>query len=275
MLRTLRNRLLLVNMIALSIMMIAAFVIIYVVTYTATMSEIEQKVQRAPIIPVQNETDADDVASSDTGASQGQSILPVGYEPSFSLILNTDGEIERLITVLSIPYNSYFSAAESVEAAGVRSGQINFENTIMEADGVQLARTGHTVLTTIHSNSCESTYSRMRTLCKRKYDMDDGVLMDLVTEAFPIVVFTKQLENKQRRLMEIMECEILPDGHRRFRPLFRYEIIENRMSGEEFIIKGVHRKINPISAGLAERFLENGMPKEMLDAITKGGKQTC
>lgn len=42
------------------------------------------------------------------------------------------------------------------------------------------ARTGHTVLTTIHSNSCESTYSRMRTLCKRKYDMDDEVLMDLV-----------------------------------------------------------------------------------------------
>ena len=56
------------------------------------------------------------------------------------------------------------------------------------------ARTGHTVLTTIHSNSCESTYSRMRTLCKRKYDMDDELLMDLVTEAFPIVVFTKQLE---------------------------------------------------------------------------------
>lgn len=70
------------------------------------------------------------------------------------------------------------------------------------------ARTGHTVLTTIHSNSCEATYSRMRTLCKRKYDMDDEVLMDLVTEAFPIVVFTKQLENKKRRLMEIMGARL-------------------------------------------------------------------
>ena len=29
--------------------------------------------------------------------------------------------------------------------------------------------------------------------------MDDEVLMDLVTEAFPIVVFTKQLENKKRK----------------------------------------------------------------------------
>jgi hypothetical protein len=37
-----------------------------------------------------------------------------------------------------------------------------------------------------------------------------------------IVAFCKQLENKQRRIMEIMECEILPDGTSRFRPLFRY-----------------------------------------------------
>lgn len=132
------------------------------------------------------------------------------------------------------------------------------------------ARTGHTVLTTIHSNSCESTYSRMRTLCKRKYDMDDEVLMDLVTEAFPIVVFTKQLENKQRRLMEVMECEILPDGSRRFNPLYRYEITENRMEGETFIVNGTHKKMFPISESLKKRFMENGMPKEVLDNILKG-----
>ena len=55
----------------------------------------------------------------------------------------------------------------------------------------KLARTGHTVLTTIHSNSCEATYRRMCTLCKRKYDIKDETLMALVTEAFPIIVFTK------------------------------------------------------------------------------------
>lgn len=32
--------------------------------------------------------------------------------------------------------------------------------------------------------------------------MDDEVLMDLVTEAFPIVVFTKQLENKKRKVKD-------------------------------------------------------------------------
>ena len=137
------------------------------------------------------------------------------------------------------------------------------------------ARTGHTVLTTIHSNSCESTYSRMRTLCKRKYDMDDEMLMDLVTEAFPIVVFTKQLENKKRRLMEIMECEITPDGKRHFNSLFRYEITENRVEGDKFIINGTHKKVCGISESLKKRFLENGMPREVLNKITGGGASVC
>lgn len=123
------------------------------------------------------------------------------------------------------------------------------------------ARTGHTVLTTIHSNSCESTYSRMRTLCKRKYDMDDEVLMDLVTEAFPIVVFTKQLENRKRKLMEIMECEITADGKRKFNPLYRYEITENRMEGDRFIINGTHKKVCGISESLKKRFWKTACQK--------------
>lgn len=134
------------------------------------------------------------------------------------------------------------------------------------------ARTGHTVLTTIHSNSCESTYRRMCTLCKRKYDMDDDTLMDLVTEAFPIVVYSKQLENKKRKLMEIMECEILPDGSRKFNSLFRYVITDNRMDEGKFIIEGEHQKTANISEGMKKRFLENGMPKEVLEQLTKGVK---
>jgi len=135
----------------------------------------------------------------------------------------------------------------------------------------EAARTGHTVLTTIHSNSCESTWRRMVTLCKRKYDMADDTLMALVTEAFPIVVFTKQLENKQRKMMEIMECEILPDGMRNYRTLFQFQIAENRVEGDKFIINGRHRQVRGISSSLQKRFLENGMPQEVLAQITKGG----
>ncbi|MDO4563682.1 MAG: CpaF/VirB11 family protein [Clostridia bacterium] len=145
-----------------------------------------------------------------------------------------------------------------------------------EAHAAQEAsRTGHTVLTTIHSNSCESTYRRMVTLCKRKYDIADNTLLDLVTEAFPILVFTKQLENRERKIMEITECEIKPDGERVHRTIFRYNITENRYEGDKLVIKGFHERVNDISDSLKKRFIENGMPKAALERITKGCDSKC
>lgn len=145
-----------------------------------------------------------------------------------------------------------------------------------EANAAQeAARTGVAVLTTIHSNSCEATYRRMVSLCKRAVDMSDATLMDYVTEAYPIVVFCKQLENKQRRMMEIQECEILPDGTRRFRPLFQYVITENRMEDGKFIIEGHHAQVNTISDSLAKRLLENGMPQAVIESLRRKEAQTA
>lgn len=138
-----------------------------------------------------------------------------------------------------------------------------------EANAAQeAARTGIAVATTIHSNSCDATYRRMVSLCKRAVDMSDETLMGYVTEAYPIIVFCKQLENKQRRMMEIMECEILPDGTRNYRTLFQYNITQNRMDKSgKFIIEGYHQQKNSISESLAKRFLENGMPLEEINKI--------
>ena len=143
-----------------------------------------------------------------------------------------------------------------------------------EANAAQeAARVGVAVLTTIHSNSCEATYRRMVSLCKRAVDMSDETLLSYVTEAYPIVVFCKQLENKQRRMMEIMECEILPGGERRYNTLFRYIITENHMENGKFIIEGHHAKVNEISASLQKRLLENGMPNEELQALLNSNKE--
>ena len=131
----------------------------------------------------------------------------------------------------------------------------------------EAARTGHAVLTTVHSNSCEATWRRMVTLCKRKHEMADETLLDLVTEAFPVVVFCKQLENKQRKMMEVMECEILPDGSRRFNTLFQFKITENRLEDGKYIINGGHEAVSPLSASLRKRFIENGMPQQALEQL--------
>ena len=140
-----------------------------------------------------------------------------------------------------------------------------------EANAAQeAARTGIAVLTTIHANSCEATYRRMVSLCKRAVDMSDETLMGYVTEAYPIVVFCKQLENKQRKMMEIMECEILPDGSRNYRALYQYIITENRMDENgKFIIEGTHEKVSTISESLSKRLLENGMPVEMINRMQR------
>ncbi|MDD4402453.1 MAG: type II secretion system protein E, partial [Desulfitobacteriaceae bacterium] len=75
-----------------------------------------------------------------------------------------------------------------------------------------------------------------------------------------------------RRMMEIQECEILPDGTRHFRPLFQYVIEENRMEEGNFIIEGHHRQVNTISESLAKRLLENGMPQPIIIALREGVK---
>ena len=131
----------------------------------------------------------------------------------------------------------------------------------------EAARTGHGALTTIHSNSSQATWRRMVPLCTRKHEMADDTLMDLVTEAFPVVVFSKQLEDKSRKIMEIMECEILPTGERRYNTLYHFKIEENRLVDGKYRISGHHEAVHPISESLQKRFIDNGMPQEVLQQL--------
>ncbi len=98
--------------------------------------------------------------------------------------------------------------------------------------------------------------------------------MDYVTEAYPIVVFCKKLENKQRRMMEIQECEILPDGTRNYRILFQYVITEKRIEDGKFVIEGHHKQVNTISDSLAKRLMENGMPQTIIESLRRKETQT-
>ena len=47
------------------------------------------------------------------------------------------------------------------------------------------------------------------------------------------------------------------------------------MEGDHFIINGIHKKVCGISESLKKRFLENGMPVDVLEKIEKGGGKTC
>ncbi|OME30044.1 CpaF/VirB11 family protein [Paenibacillus sp. FSL E2-0274] len=135
----------------------------------------------------------------------------------------------------------------------------------------EAARTGHTVITTTHANSCLSTYYRMVTLCTQKYEMNDATLYNLVTEAFPLVLFVKKLEDNSRRIMEITECRILPNGQREIAPLFRYAVHSIREISGKIVVEGGYEKVRDISPELQKRLLENGMPLSRLNTLLEGG----
>ena len=166
-----------------------------------------------------------------------------------SMNINQDFLLERVLRKHPdvIGVGEMRSAAESLSAA-------------------ESSRTGHTVCTTIHSNSCDSTYRRMMTLAKRKYNMDDSILMQIMVEAYPVVVFTKQLEDRSRKIMEIIEGEDYQDGHLLYRSLYKYEVVNNvtDANGEIHVI-GHHNRSGQISDALKKRLLDNGISHKELE----------
>lgn len=137
------------------------------------------------------------------------------------------------------------------------------------------SRTGHTVVTTIHSNSSESTYRRMMTLAKRKYNMADEILMQIMVEAYPIVVFTKQLEDGSRKIMQIIEGEDYRNGTLFYRSLYQFDVLDNRTDSEGRItVIGNHRKMGVISDTLQKRMLDNGIPAGKLSQFLTLAKNT-
>lgn len=124
----------------------------------------------------------------------------------------------------------------------------------------EASRTGHTVVTTIHSNSCESTYRRMMTLAKLKNDLSDEMLMRLMVEAYPIIVFTKQLEDRSRKIMEIIEGVSYENNKLQYKSLYKYQIKSNLADKSEKIkIIGKHNKRSRISDELRKRFIDSGI----------------
>ena len=130
------------------------------------------------------------------------------------------------------------------------------------------SRTGHTVVTTIHSNSSESTYRRMMTLAKRKYNMADDILMQIMVEAYPVVVFTKQLEDGSRKIMQIIEGEDYRDGELIYQPLYQYDVEDNRTTEDgSVLVVGKHRRLGSISESLKKRMLDNGIPAKKIQPL--------
>ena len=103
---------------------------------------------------------------------------------------------------------------------------------------------------------------------------DDAVLMEIMVEAYPIVVFTKQLEDRSRKIMEILEGEDYRDGQLISHTLYKFEVEDNVTDEKgEIHVVGHHRKVGLISDTLKKRLLDNGISNKELAEFMDAPKE--
>lgn len=130
---------------------------------------------------------------------------------------------------------------------------------------VEASLTGHTVVTTVHSGPAESAHGRISLLCQRRFQLGMEVSLSQSRQAFPIVVFAHKCEDNSRKVMDITECEVTPDGKTCYRCLYRYNIRENNYENGKFHIQGEFEKVNSPSEYLRTLLTRSGVPLELLN----------
>lgn len=122
------------------------------------------------------------------------------------------------------------------------------------------ANTGHTVVTTLHSNGAIDTPERLVTLAKKAYDMDDKTLFSMEARAFQILVHAEKFADNSRRITQIYEVLGYENGEMKYNPIFEFEIEDNVYDeNDKVTVIGKFKRLNPISKKLAQRMLKKGV----------------
>lgn len=133
--------------------------------------------------------------------------------------------------------------------------------------GVEASLTGHTVITTVHSGPAAAAHSRIALLCQRRFPLGMAVSLVQARQAFPVVVFMNRCEDHVRRIMDITEVSVTPEGGAAYRALYRYHITENRRVGGKFQVEGFFKKVGAPSENLQTLMIRSGMSQSALAAF--------
>ncbi len=136
---------------------------------------------------------------------------------------------------------------------------------------VEASLTGHTVVSTVHAFAADSAHMRIALLCQKRFPIDFKTSLMQAGQAFPVVVYTHKLENNERKIMDISECEILPNGDRLYHTLFRFHITKNEIVNGKFVTEGFFEQPEIMSDNLKKKLLQFGVPQDELNKfLTKG-----
>ena len=130
---------------------------------------------------------------------------------------------------------------------------------------VEASLTGHAVFSTVHAHAAEGAHTRISLLCQKRFSIDFNTSLIQAAQAFPIVVYCHKLENNDRKIMDMTECEILPNGERQYHTLFSYHITKNEVIGGRTVTQGEFVRGEGISPSLQRRLLQGGVPRAELE----------
>lgn len=128
-------------------------------------------------------------------------------------------------------------------------------------------QTGHTILTAFHADSAHDAYRRLVSMCHlAQTGLPDELLLEMCVDAWPIMVFKKQLKDNSRKYMEVFEATGIENGRLQGRMLYRFVIGKTERDGHGRIVKihGEHKKVGTISSGLLNCLRNNGALEEEL-----------
>lgn len=126
-------------------------------------------------------------------------------------------------------------------------------------DVVESARTGHTVLTSLHANSATKAYNRILSMYQMaSTSIPPQVILTFIAEAFPIMVFKRQMADGTRRIIEIIETLGVQDGAVQTQTLYRYSPAT-----------GQHERVHAFSPALAQTLLDNDVPLDTLQTFRR------
>lgn len=91
-------------------------------------------------------------------------------------------------------------------------------------DLLQALNTGHEgSLSTVHSNSCKDTGSRLETMVLMGMDLPLEAIQRQIASGVNVLVHLGRMRDKSRKLLEIAEVMGMEHGQIRLQPLFSYQ----------------------------------------------------
>lgn len=189
-----------------------------------------------------------------------------------SLVKVKDGKVvNNVVHTLSRPSDNptYDITQEDLVVASLRFNPdivVVGEMRDTEAySAVEASLTGHTVVSTVHASAADAAHMRLALLCQKRFPINFQTSLTQAGQAFPLVVYAHKLEDNSRKIMDISECVILPNGEREYHTLFRYHITKNELKRGKYKIEGYFEQPEIMSDNLKNKLLQFGVPQETLE----------